>query len=59
MTEDIRESSVQVAVDIDLGDLDMRAMCALDQFLGSFATRLDNLFGVASQEDLANGLLVV
>jgi hypothetical protein len=59
MTQDVGESSVQMAVDVDLGDLDMRAVCALDQFLGSFATRLDNFFGVASQEDLANGLLVV
>jgi hypothetical protein len=59
MTQDVGESSVQMAVDVDLGDLDMRAVCALNQFLGSFATRLDNLFGVASQEDLANGLLVV
>ena len=59
MAQDVGKRGIQVAIDIDLGDLNVRTVCALDQVLGGLATRLDNLFGIASQEDFADGLLVV
>lgn len=48
MTQDVGKRGVEVSVDVDLGYVDMRAVCALDEFLGSLAARLDDLFGVAS-----------
>jgi hypothetical protein len=48
-----------VPIQFDLWDLDVGAVCASDQILRRLSTVLDNLFGVASQEDLAYGLLVV
>lgn len=35
-----------MAVDFDLRDLNMLTISSLDQFLRSFATRLDNFFRV-------------
>jgi hypothetical protein len=59
MTQDVRESRIQVAVDLDLRNIDMVAICALDQLLRSLATRLDNFLCVASQKYFSNCLLVL
>jgi len=48
-----------VAVDLDLGDLDVRAVGMSYQLLRGFATRLNNLFSIASQENLPDRLLIV
>lgn len=59
MAEDVWERGIQVAVQFDVGNLDVGAVCASDQILRRLSTFFDNLFGVASQEDLAHGLLVM
>jgi hypothetical protein len=59
VAEDVRECSLEMAVHFDLGDLDIRAVCTPDQLLRGLSTIFDNFFGIASQEDLANGFLVV
>jgi hypothetical protein len=59
VAKDVREGRLEMAVHFDLGDLDIRAVCASDQLLGGLSAILDDFFGIASQENLANGFLVV
>jgi hypothetical protein len=58
MAEDVGECGFEVAVDLDFGDLDVRAVSALDELASCLAAVLDDFSGVASQEDLAYRLLV-
>jgi hypothetical protein len=48
MTQNVGKGSVQVTVDVDFGNVDVRTVCALDKLLGGFAARFDNFSGVAS-----------
>ena len=59
MAENVGKSSFEVAVHFDLRDLNIRTVSAFDQLLGGLSTVLDNLFGVAAQEDFAYRLLVM
>lgn len=54
VAQDVWERRIQVTVDLDLGNLDMRTVSTPDQLLSSLATRLNDLFRVASQKDLSD-----
>lgn len=58
MAEDVGERGFEVAVNLDFGYLDVRAVGALDELAGCLAAVLDDFSGIASQEDLAYRLLV-
>ena len=47
-----------MAFNANLGDLHMGAICSFDQFLSCLAAALHDLFGVALEEDLADGIVV-
>jgi hypothetical protein len=59
MAQNVWKSRVEVAVDFDFGDINVRAIGVLDQLLHRLAAIFDYLLCVAAQEDLANCLLVV
>jgi len=58
MTENVGECGFKVAMDSDVGYADIGAVGALDQLLHRLAAVLDDFFGLAPQEDFADGLLV-
>lgn len=58
MAFNIGEGSIKMALDADVGNLNMGAVCSLDQFLGGLAAALNNFLCVAFQEDFADGVVV-
>lgn len=54
MTEDVREARVEVAVDFDLGDLDVGSVCGAGELGDSFGAAAYDIFGEAFDEDFAN-----
>lgn len=59
MTQDVREGGLQVAVDLDLWNLDMVAVSTLDQLLGGLSARFNNLFRITSEKDLSYRFLIL
>src|SRR5690242_17762904 len=59
MAENVRKGGVEVAIDLDLWYVHVGGVCAPYELLGVLAAVFDNLLRIASQKDLADGLLVV
>ena len=58
MALNVRKGSIKMAFDANLGNLHMRAVGGFDQFLGRLAAALYDLFGIALEEDFADGVVV-
>ena len=56
VAENIRETSLQVTVNIDLGDGNIRPVGALRNIPNGFPAALDNILGYTLEKDLANEL---
>jgi hypothetical protein len=54
MTENVRKSRLQVSLDVDVGNLKMRAIGTLDQLLRRFAATLDNVLRITLEKYLAD-----
>lgn len=59
MAQDVGEGGLEVAVDLDLRDLNVGAVCTPDEVLRRASTALDNFLRVASQKNLPHSLLVM
>jgi hypothetical protein len=59
VTQNVWKRRIDVAVNFDLWDVDMRAIGALDQLLHCLTAIFDYVFRVAPQEYLADCLLVM
>jgi hypothetical protein len=59
VTQDIWKGGIQVSINVDFGNGEMRAICLSDQLLGSLPATLDDLFCVASQEYFTDSFGVV
>jgi hypothetical protein len=54
MAEDVREACVEVAVDLDLGDLDVGSVCGVGELGDGFGAAANDVFGEAFYEDFTD-----
>lgn len=54
MAEDVREARLEVALDADLGDLDIGGVDGAGNLLDGVGAILDDILSVALDEDFAN-----
>lgn len=54
VAEDVREAGVEVAVDFDLGDLDVGAVGRIGEGGDGFGAAVDDIFGSTFDEDFAD-----